>query len=284
MFVHCCFLASNDVPPQKGYKWGYGENHKMSVPPTMPLSDVKIRNLKPKEKSYKVSNFEGLFVLAKVSGSKSWHLKNRVDGKEKLLVIGDYPSIGLAQARKARDSAKALLAQGVDPNEAKQEDRRIRLEAKRQTFQKIGQMFLNKQRKEGKSAATLSKTEYHLKLANCDFGRKPISEITVPMILKTLRKVEAKGTYETAHRLRSRIGSVFRYAVANGIAETDPKYALKDALIRPTRVHRAAITDPKALGRLMVEIDSFEGQATTLIALRLLSLLAQRPGEIRHAK
>ena len=249
----------------------------------MPLSDIKIRNLKPKEKPYKVSDFEGLFVLVKVSGSKSWRFKYRLDGKEKLLVIGDYPSISLAQARKERDSAKALLAQGFDPNEAKQEDKRVRLEAKGQTFAKIGAVFLEKQRKEGKSKATLDKTEYHLKLASRDFGRRPINEITAPLILKTLRKVEAKGNYETAHRLRARIGSVFRYAVASGLAETDPTYALKDALIRPTRVHRAAITDPKALGQLMREIDVFEGQATTRIGLQLLAILAQRPGEIRHA-
>ncbi|PSL20514.1 tyrosine-type recombinase/integrase [Shimia abyssi] len=157
------------------------------------------------------------------------------------------------------------------------------MEALGQTFEKIGEMFLEKQRKEGRTKATLDKTSYHLKLASRDFGRCPITEITAPMILKTLRKVEAKGNYETAHRLRARIGSVFRYAVASGIAETDPTYALRDALIRPTRVHRAAITDPKALGTLMNEIDSFEGQATTRIALKLLAMLAQRPGEIRHA-
>ncbi len=228
--------------------------------------------------------FEGLFVLVKVSGSKSWRFKYRFDGKEKLLVIGDYPAVSLAQARKARDAAKVHLADGVDPNEAKQDDKRIRLEAKGQTFAKIGETFLDKQRKEAKSKATLDKTEYHLKLANKDFGSKPISEITAPMILKTLRKVEAKGNYETAHRLRARIGSVFRYAVASGITETDPTYALRDALIRPTRVHRAAITDPKALGQLMREIDVFDGQVTTRIGLQLLALLAQRPGEIRHAK
>jgi integrase len=120
-------------------------------------------------------------------------------------------------------------------------------------------------------------------LANRDFGRKPITEITAPMILKTLRKVEAKGNYETAHRLRARIGSIFRFAVASGIAEEDPTYALRDALIHPTRVHRAAITDPKALGRLMFEIDAFNGQVTTRIGLKLLAILAQRPGEIRNA-
>lgn len=250
----------------------------------MPLSDVQIRNLKPKEKAYKVSDFEGLFVLVKPNGSKLWHFKYRMYGKEKLLSIGAYPEVSLAQARKAKEQARANVAADIDPSEAKQEEKRVRRETKGHTFQKIGDEFLAKQRKEGKSAATLSKTEYHLKLANRDFGRKPITEITAPIILKTLRKVEAKGNYETAHRLRARIGSVFRYAVASGIAENDPTYALRDALIRPTRVHRAAIVEPKALGKLWAGIDGFDGQATTRIALKLLAILAQRPGEIRHAK
>ena len=250
----------------------------------MPLSDIQVRNLKPREKAYKVSDFEGLFVLVKPNGSKLWQFKYRMDGKERLLSIGVYPDVGLAQARKTKESARANVAAGIDPSEVKQEEKRQRQDANGRTFEKIGAEFLAKQRKEGKSDATLSKTEYHLKLASRDFGRKPITEITAPMILKTLRKVEAKGNYETAHRLRSRIGSIFRYAVASGIAETDPTYALRDALIRPTRKHRAAIIEPKALGRLMNEIDIFEGQATTRIALKLLAMLAQRPGEIRHAK
>jgi integrase len=249
----------------------------------MPLSDIQIRNLKPREKSYKVSDFEGLFVLVKVNGSKLWQFKYRMDGKERLYSIGVYPDVSLAQARKAKEAARANVAAGIDPSEAKQDEKRSRLEAKEQTFAKIGGAFLSKQRKEGKSSATLSKTEYHLKLANQDFGRKPINEITAPMILKTLRKVEAKGNYETAHRLRARIGSVFRYAVASGIAESDPTYALRDALIRPTRVHRAAIIDPKALGHLIAALEGFEGQATTRIGLKLLAILAQRPGEIRNA-
>ena len=220
----------------------------------------------------------------KANGSKLWQFKYRLFGKERLLSIGVYPDVSLAQARKAKEEARAMVDAGEDPSEAKQEDKRVRLEAKGQTFAKVGEAFLEKQRKEGKSKATLDKTEYHLKIANRDFGRRPITEITAPMILKTLRKVEAKGTYETAHRLRARIGSVFRYAVASGIAETDPTYALRDALIRPTRVHRAAITEPKALGQLMREIDVFDGQATTRIGLKLLAMLAQRPGEVRHAK
>ncbi len=250
----------------------------------MPLSDIKIRSLKPRDKAYKVSDFEGLFVLVKPNGSKLWQFKYRLLGKERLLSIGAYPDVSLAQARKIKEDARALVTAGDDPSEAKQVEQRTKREVAGQTFEKVGAAFLEKQRREGKSKATLDKTEYHLKLANRDFGRRPVTEITAPMILKTLRKVEAKGNYETAHRLRARIGSVFRYAVASGIAETDPTYALRDALIRPTRVHRAAIIDPKALGQLMREIDNFEGQATTRIGLQLLAILAQRPGEIRNAK
>ena len=249
----------------------------------MPLSDVQIRNLKPKDKQYKVSDFERLYVLVKPSGSRLWQMKYRYFGKERLLSLGAYPAVSLAQARKLKDEARALLAKGIDPSEAKQEAKRAKREALGHTFLKIGEEFFEKQKKEGKSKATLDKTAYHLKLANAEFGRKPITEITAPMILRALRKQEAKGNHETAHRLRARIGSVFRHAVASGLAETDPTYALKDALVRPTRQHRSAITDPVALGNLMREIEGFAGQATTRIALRLLALTALRPGEIRHA-
>ena len=250
----------------------------------MPLTDTKIRNLKPKEKSYKVSDFEGLYLLVTPAGSKLWNLKYRLWGKEKKLSLGAYPAVSLSQARQLKDKARAQLAQDVDPSEAKQEVKRAKREAHGNTFQKIGEAFFEKQTKEGKSQATLDKTAYHLKLANAEFGRKPITEITAPMILRVLRKQETKGNHETAHRLRARIGSVFRYAVASGLAETDPTYALKDALIKPTRKHRAAITDAKRLGALLLAVDSFEGQITTRIALKLLSITAQRPGEVRRAK
>jgi len=250
----------------------------------MLLSDIQVRNLKPRDKSYKVTDFEGLFVLVKANGSRLWQFKYRMFGKERLLSIGVYPQVSLAQARKAKDDARAKVAAGIDPSEAKQSERRIKQEEAAHTFERVGSLFLEKQRKEGKSKATLDKTEYHLRLANNDFGRRPITDIGATLILKTLKKVEAKGNYETAHRLRARIGSVFRYAVACGLTDADPTYALRDALIRPTRIHRAAITDPTALGKLMREIEHFDGQATTRIGLQLLAMLAQRPGEIRNAK
>lgn len=250
----------------------------------MPLTDAKVRNLSSRLKPFKVSDFGGLYILVNPTGSKSWRLKYRIDGKERLLVIGRYPDVSLAQARAARDTARAELANGIDPGEAQKEAKRIRQQDQQQTFSKVAAAFLSKVVKEGRAPATVAKNEWLLGMASADFGRKPINEITSPIVLRCLRKVEAKGNYETAKRLRAKIGAVFRYAVASGLADTDPTYALRDALIRPTVTPRAAITDPKALGGLLRAVDGFEGQTTTRIALHLLAILAQRPGELRHAK
>lgn len=250
----------------------------------MPLSDAKIRTLQAKEKNYKVADFGGLFLLVKATGSKSWRVKYRLDRKEKLLVVGDYPAVTLAQARMARDAAKAEIAAGNDPNGTKQELKRVREKQREETFEKHAKTFAAKAAKEGKADSTLAKTEWLLGMAIADFGKIPIGDITSPMVLQCLRKVEAKGNYETARRLRAKIGAVFRYAIANGTAESDPTYALRDALIRPTVTARAAITDAKVLGGLMRAIDTFHGQVVTRIALQLLAILAQRPGELRLAK
>ena len=136
--------------------------------------------------------------------------------------------------------------------------------------------------KEGKADATLAKTEWLPGMANASFGQKPIADVTSPMILACIRKVEAKGNFETARRLRAKFGAVFRFAIANGTVQTDPTYALRDALIRPNVTPRPAITEPAALGGLMRAIDGFHGQAFTRIALKLLAMLAPRPGELRQ--
>jgi len=170
-----------------------------------------------------------------------------MEGREKLLSFGIYPAVSLVQARKARDAARADLAAGVDPGEAKQEEKRLKSESQGHTFAKLANAFKQKAAKEGRAPATQDKTEWLLGMANADFGRKAISDITAPMILRCLRKVGAKRNYETAKRLRAVIGAVFRYAVANGVADNDPTYALRDALIRPIVTPRPAITDPELI-------------------------------------
>ena len=137
---------------------------------------------------------------------------------------------------------------------------------------------------EGRAAATQVKTAWLLNMAIASFGRRPITDVTAPMILACLRKVEAKGNHETAKRLRAKIGAVFKYAVAVGLAETDPTFALQGALIRPKTKPRAAITDKAQLGGLLRATDGFQGQTATRLGLMLLALLVPRPGELRKAK
>ena len=250
----------------------------------MPLTDATIRVLKPKVKPYKVSDFEGLFMTVKPTGSRLWHFKYRIDGKEKLLSIGVYPEITLAQARGKKDEARALLASGKDPGDAKKDQQRQERARRGNTFEVMAQEFSAKAIAEGRAAATQVKTEWLLNMAIASFGRRPITDVTAPMILACLRKVEAKGNHETAKRLRAKIGAVFKYAVAVGLAETDPTFALQGALIRPKTKPRAAITDKAQLGGLLRATDGFQGQTATRLGLMLLALLVPRPGELRKAK
>ncbi len=152
----------------------------------MSLSDAKIRALKPKEKDFKIADAGGLVLLMEASGSKSWRMKYRLNGKEGLLVIGDYPAISLAQARATRDASKVELAAGRNPNAVKQERKRIKQAVEAETFEKRAKAYEAKTVREGKAKATQSKTEWLLGMAVADFGRKPISQVTSPMIFELL--------------------------------------------------------------------------------------------------
>ncbi|WP_247716813.1 tyrosine-type recombinase/integrase [Gymnodinialimonas ceratoperidinii] len=174
----------------------------------MPLSDAKIRILKPKAKPYKVGDQDGLYITVTPSVSRLWHLKYRIDGREKRLSFGAYPSVGLATARKLKDQARSTLADGSDPGAVKQEQKRVDREIRGNTFAAQAKAFIDKGRREGKADATKAKIEWLLGMACADFGALPITAITSPTVLACLRKVEAKGNYETAKRLRAKIGGV----------------------------------------------------------------------------
>lgn len=253
------------------------------VPPDA-QSDAAVRNLKPRETPYKVSDFDGLFVLVKPTGARLWRFKYRIGGKEKLLSIGPYPETSLAEARARRDAARSMVAKGEDPGEAKQAQKRKDQVQDSLAFAAQSREYLNKVRREGRADMTLRKLEWLLDMAVADLGDRPIQDITTPEVLRCLRKVEARGTHETARRLRSTIGTVFRFSVASGVATTDPTHALRDALVRPTAKPRAAIIETAELGKLMRAVAGYQGQAVTRIALELLALLVPRPGELRQAR
>lgn len=250
----------------------------------MPLTDLQIRNAKPSEKTVKLADGGGLHLAITPQGSKLWRLAYRFAGKQKLLSIGAYPVVTLGMARDARIDAKKLLADGIDPSEVKKQEKRQQKLAAENTFQVVAEEWVQKLRREGRAPSTLKKIEWLLGFAYPVIGRRPIAEISSAGVLDILKRLESRGRLESARRLRSTIGSVFRYAIATARAENDPTVALRGALVVPKVKHRAAITEPKALGALLRAIDSFDGQPTTRAALQLMSILFPRPGELRAAE
>ena len=249
----------------------------------MALTELQIRNAKNGAKIIKLSDGGGLQLWLSPDGAKRWRLAYRHNDLQKALAIGVYPATGLKEARVAREEAKRLLAAGQDPTLAKYLAKVAKVAASANTFDAIAAELLDKKRNEGKAAQTLIKVEWLFSLARSDIGARPIAELSTPEILAALRKVEARGRRETARRLRSIIGEVFRYAIATGRAERDPTADLKGALATPIVQNRAAIIEPKAFGGLLRAIATYEGAPETRAALGLLPLTFVRPGELRAA-
>lgn len=253
----------------------------------MPLTDVAIRNAKPRPKPYKLGDSLGLFLLVQPAGGKLWRLKYRVDGKEKKLSIGSYPEVGLAEARRRRDDARELLSSGKDPS---REKKRKKVQAQIQaetTFAAIAAEFCEKRRRDGQKAwapATATRSEYLLSLLKGSIGKLPIADIEPADVLSAVRKIEGKGKLESARRTLQLASAVFRYAVATARLSSDPTRDLRGALTAPTVTHYGAIIDPVRVGELLRAIDGYEGQPMTKLAMQLAPHVFVRPGELRHAE
>ena len=248
----------------------------------MALTDTAIRNAKPKEKPYKVTDAQGLYLLVNPRGSKLWRVKYRMNGVERKLALGSYPEITLAEARAARDAARRQLAHAVDPNVAK---RQARIEASiraSNSFAVVAEELIDKKTREGLAEPTLEKMRWFVKLLGPDFGKRPVTDITPQELLHELRKHERRGRLETANLLRSFASRVFRYAVATARAERDPAQLLIGALTTAKVKHFAAITDPNEFGALLRAIDDYQGDPSVMFALRLAPHVFQRPGELRQ--
>ena len=253
----------------------------------MALTDTAIRNAKAKAKPYKLGDAGGLFVLVQPSGAKLWRLKYRIHGKEKKVALGRYPEIGLAEARKRRDDAKAELAGGKDPAREKQ---RRKVQAQEQagaTFGSIAAEYIEKRKSDGLKAwatATATKNEWLVAQLAPSLGPLPIADIEPLEVLAAVRRIEARGNLETARRALQLASGVFRHAVATARLRSDPTRDLKGALRTPDTKHRAAILDPKKLGELLRAIDGYGGHYVTKFALELAPHVFLRPGELRQAR
>ena len=247
----------------------------------MPLKDVAVRKAKPSVKPRKLSDGGGLHILIQPTGGKLWRLAYRFAGKQKTLALGAYPAVPLEEARRRRDEAKALLARSLDPSVQRKADKHA---GKDSSFRAVAEELIAKLEREGRAQATLSKKHWLLNFAYPAFGDRHVAEITARDLLALLREIECRGLYETAKRLRSTCGMVFRYAIATGRAERDPSMELRGALTTPQVRHRPTIVDPASIGALLRAIDGFDGQPTTRAALRLMAYVFVRPGELRHAE
>jgi integrase len=250
----------------------------------MPLNDLAIKRAKPGPKIIKLSDGGGLQLWITPDGAKRWRMAYRFGGAQKVLAIGVYSAVGLKEAREARDAAKRLLWDGHDPSFRKKADMAARAAATGNTFENLSKELIDKKRREGKAGATLEKLEWLLTFVLPTIGLRPIDTIKAPEILEMLRTLESRGRLETARRLRSTIGEVFRYAIATGRAEGDPTGALRGAIATPKVTPRAAIVAPVAFGGLLRAIDGYQGAPETCAALKLLALTFVRPGELRAAE
>lgn len=253
----------------------------------MALTDVAIRNAKPRLKPYKMADALGLFLLVQPSGGKLWRLKYRVEGREKKLGFGVYPDVSLSEARKRRDEARELLASGKDPSREKQREKaKARIDSAN-TFAAISSEYCQKRRRDGQKAwapATATRSEYLLSLLSGSIGRMAINEIEPADVLAAIRKIEAKGKLESARRTLQLSSSVFRYAVATARLASDPTRDLRGALTAPTVTHYGAITDALRVGELLRAIDGYDGQGYTKLAMQIAPHVFVRPGELRHAE
>jgi integrase len=253
----------------------------------MALTDITIRNAKPREMPYKLGDDRGLFLLVQPSGGKLWRLKYRVDGKEKKLGFGTYPDVSLSEARKRRDAAREQIAAGKDPSaEKKREKVRSRLEAAN-TFNAIAAEYAEKRKRDGEkkwAPATASRSEYLLSLLKGSVGPMAIADIEPADLLDAVRKIERKGNLESARRTLQLAGMVFRYAVATARLRSDPTRDLRGALTTPTVTHYGAITEASRVGELLRAIDGYEGMGIAKVAMQIAPHVFVRPGELRHAE
>jgi len=246
----------------------------------MKLTASTIKAAVPRDKTFKLSDGGGLFLEVRPNGAKYWRLAYRLFKKQRTLALGVYPNVSLKDARSKRDEAKKLIAEDIDPNKVKADNKK----ANQNTFKIIAHRWHDIKKSEWtpRHAKTIIS-----RLGNHVFpyvGDYPIRKIDTPTILRVLRRIEARGTIDTTKRVKQICGQVFRFAISEGLGDRDPTADLQGVLKTATQEHRATLTDPKEVGGLLRAIEEYQGTYVTKCALMLSPLVLLRPGNIRHAE
>ena len=249
----------------------------------MSLTDAAVRNAKPRNKPYKLSDGGGLFLWVQPSGGKWWRYKYRFVGKEKSLALGSYPDVSLAEARERHALARKVVSSGNDPGEVKKEAKRLAILKHVNTFEAISREWCEGRRHKWVTSygeAMLTRLENHV---FPKMGDRPISDITAPELLSILRVVEQTGALDLAQRLLQASGQIFRYAIATGRTQRNPAVDLRGALKPPVRKHQAYLKADE-LPEYLRKLEAYDGNPQTRLALQFLLLTFVRTGELRGAE
>lgn len=246
-----------------------------------PLTDTKLRTLKPRPKLYRVADMGGLCIEIRPTGIRCWRYRYRFTGKANMLDLGEYPAMSLQEARRERDRQRDLLDAGTDPSAARRQARqRAQMDAD-ECFEPLAREWISKQG--AWSSVTLSKATAMLEIwAFPWIGKRPARTITAADMLDLLSRPERAGKIETARRLKQRCAQIFRYGVPTGRRERDPTADLRGVLTRVAVKHHASITDRTGVGALLRAIQGYGGRFPTVCALKLSALTFVRPGELRQ--
>ena len=264
----------------------------------MALTDLEVKRANATEKAAKLADGSGMYLLVQpdsvkinekkkmviVPGAKYWRFDYRFAGKRKTLALGVYPDVSLLEARGRREAARKLLANGVDPSDIKKARKMASVALTENSFEIVAREWFLKHEpnwKENHSNKIIRRLEMDIFPW---IGARPAGEILAPELLATIRRIESRGALETAHRALANCGQIFRYAVATGRAQRNPAADLRGALPPAKGGHFASITDPKAIGELLRDLDGYQGALVTRCALRLSPLVFLRPGELRKAE
>ncbi len=251
----------------------------------MALTDTFLRNAKGRERPWKQADAGGLFILVNPDGGRFWRLAYRFGGKQKTLAIGVYPQVSLAAARKARDKAKDLLREDIDPGEERKAEKLRLLRSAENSFEAVARDWW-------KLKASSLSPRYAGQIMDRleadvfpQIGKRPIDKIEPPEILQMLRKIETRGALEMAKRVKEHVSQVFRFAIADaGRARRDPTADLRGALKPSLAVKHHNKIALDELGALLRAIDDYDGEAMTRLALQLVTLTMVRTGELRGAR
>lgn len=250
----------------------------------MALTDTFVRNAKTtKPAGQKHADGGGLYLLVTPAG-KYWRMDYRYLGKRKTLALGIYPEVALAKARIRCAEARRLLANDIDPSQARREEKQDQIFAATQTFELVARLWLQKTAANRAETTRVKVTGWLEKDVFPYLGKSAVSTLKPRDILVCVQRMEARGVFESAHRVRQICGQVLRFAVATGLAERDVTADLKGALSVPVRGNYAAIVDPKPAGALMRAINGYEGHPFAAAALKLSAMVFVRPGELRSAE